>query len=309
MSPLFEFLEKKMGPHWMRVLISIKIFILCVVIAHVQGWITIGEKNVVAVEEVKKEEAKQEELKKEEPKKEELKAEEAKEEIKEEEKTEQIAKTEEPQKQEESKPDPEQKIEKVQESPKRESFLDKLLTLPALNTDKAEKDEIGKYISMAERKKEQVEERVKFLQEREEKLIQIEKTIDDKLHKLEEERNLIAQTLQQEKELKKQRVDQLKVLYEKMEPKKAAPVFEKLDRDLVVELFKIMSQKQVRLILEGMPADKSVQLTEYYGRVRSMREYDMLREVNQSLLTEFAECKGAKNMPEANAEEVSESAH
>ena len=41
-----------------------------------------------------------------------------------------------------------------------------------------------------------------------------------------------------------------------------------------------------------MPADKSVSLSEYYGRVRSMREYDVLKEMNQSLRKEFDDCKG-----------------
>jgi hypothetical protein len=77
-----------------------------------------------------------------------------------------------------------------------------------------------------------------------------------------------------------------------MEPKKAAPVIEKLDKDLVVELFRQLPQKQVTSILENMSADKSVAISEYYGRVRSAREYDILKEMNQSLRKEFDDCKG-----------------
>src|SRR5262249_9403582 len=81
-------------------------------------------------------------------------------------------------------------------------------------------------------------------------------------------------------------------LYGKMDPRKAAPVFEQLDKDLVVELFKNLSQKQVTKVLEAMNPQKAIELTEYYGRVRSGREYDLLREMNQSLKKELNECKG-----------------
>ena len=77
-----------------------------------------------------------------------------------------------------------------------------------------------------------------------------------------------------------------------MEVKKAAPVFEKLDKDLVVALFKHFPEKQVTAILAKMDPKRSIELTEYYGRVKSMREYDLLKEMNQSLKKEFADCKG-----------------
>ena len=60
-----------------------------------------------------------------------------------------------------------------------------------------------------------------------------------------------------------------------MEPKRAAPVFEELDRDLAVALFKNLKKKQVTAILEKMDPDKAVTLTEYYGRVKSGAEYDL----------------------------------
>ena len=53
-------------------------------------------------------------------------------------------------------------------------------------------------------------------------------------------------------------------------------------------------QETVTRILEVMPADKSRDLTEYFGRIRSGKEYDLLKEMNQSLRTAFDECKGLK---------------
>ena len=77
-----------------------------------------------------------------------------------------------------------------------------------------------------------------------------------------------------------------------MEPKKAAPIIENMDRDLVVALFKAIGQKQITYILEAMDPQKSVELTEYFGRIRSGKEYDLLSEMNKSQLEEFQDCKG-----------------
>ena len=174
----------------------------------------------------------------------------------------------------------------------RQSFLANLLELPELHPEAMKKDELGKYLEIAERKKAQIEDRLAGLGRREEQLKGLENSIDDKLKRLDEERRYFAQTLQQEKDLKGERLDKLISMYAKMEPKKAAPVLEKLDKDLVVELFKALPQKQVTAILEVMAPDKSVMISEYYGRVRSTREYDVLKEMNQSLRKEFDDCKG-----------------
>lgn len=174
----------------------------------------------------------------------------------------------------------------------RKSFLSNLFELPTLDTASIKKEELGHYLDIAERKERQLKDRLTLLKKREDQLKSLEKAIDEKLKQLDEERKFFAQTIQQEKDMKNERVAQLIGMYAKMEPKKAAPVFEKLDKDLVVELFKKLPQKQVTAILEGMSAEKSVQLSEYYGRVRSAREYDVLKEMNQSLRKEFDDCKG-----------------
>lgn len=181
--------------------------------------------------------------------------------------------------------------------PARRSFLDDLLELPVLDRDNLKKEDVARYLSMADRKKKQIDERVQVLSRREKKLQDLEKSIDEKLKKLEEERKFFAQGIQQEKDLQGQRLDKLVELYDKMEPKKAAPVFEKMDEDLVVALFKRLRQKQVTLILETMNADKSVKLSEYFGRVRSGKEYDLLKEMNSSLRQEFSDCKGMPKEP------------
>ena len=180
----------------------------------------------------------------------------------------------------------------VTETAKRKSFLSELFELPKLNAKKVQKAEIGKYLDMAERKDRQISERTTQLAKREEQLKSLEKSIEEKLGQLEDERKFIAKTLQEEKDLKGERLDKIVELYDKMDPKKAATAFEKLDKDLAVALFKKLKQKQVTTILETMNPEKSVALTEYFARVKSAKEYDLLKELNESLKREFQDCKG-----------------
>ncbi len=175
---------------------------------------------------------------------------------------------------------------------KRRSFLDDLLNLPKISSDDLKKDEIGRYMTLIERKQSQVENRLGVLRSREEQLKNLESSVNEKLKKLEEELQYFQQTLQKEKQTQGERLNKLVEFYQKMEPKKAAPVFEKLDRDLVVSLFNSIPQKQTTQILALMNPDRSVELSEYYGRIRSGKEYELLKEVNFSLRKEFEDCKG-----------------
>lgn len=191
---------------------------------------------------------------------------------------------------------------------KRKSFLDNLLNLPSLDSDSIKREEVGRYLGLADRKRRQIDDRIANLSRREEQLQRLEKSIDEKLVKLDEERKFFVQGIQQEKDLKGQRLDKIIELYDKMDPKKAASVFEQMDKDLVVALFKRLKQKQVTLVLEMMKPDKSVQLTEYFGRVRSGREYELLREMNTSLRREFQDCRGMPAEAEPEAKESSNKA-
>ncbi len=176
--------------------------------------------------------------------------------------------------------------------PTRKSFLDELFSVPEINTDPLQKEEVGRYLTLVERKKKQVDERVGLLQAREQRMLEIEKSIDDKLKRLDDEKRYFADTLQKEKQMNDERTTQLVEFYKKMTPKSAAPVFEKLDKDLVVHLFSKLPQKQITSILSLMKPETSVKLTEYYSRLRSGREYELLREINKSLTEEFQSCKG-----------------
>ena len=183
-------------------------------------------------------------------------------------------------------------LDKSDESGTRpKSFMEDLLTLPKIKPQENRKDELAKYFSIIERKSRQVDDRIKILKERQKQLQQLEASISEKLEKLEEEITYFQQTQQKEKEIKDERLNALVLFYQKMTPKKAAPVFEKLDKDLVVALFNKIPQKQTMQILSLMNPDKSVELSEYFGRIKSAKEYDLLKEINSALLKEFEQCK------------------
>lgn len=170
-------------------------------------------------------------------------------------------------------------------------ILDDLIALPKLDLEKSQKEEIKNYFMAAEKVKQLAQNRVKFLEEKALSLKKIEKAIDDKLKSLEEERDFFIKTVQKEKDLSEERTKDLVELYGKMEPKKAASIMEQLDKDLTISLFKKLNKKQVTKILESMAPDKSTMLTEYFGRVGSAREYNLLKELNVSLKDEFKDCK------------------
>lgn len=171
------------------------------------------------------------------------------------------------------------------------SIIDDLLNLPSINPERLRKEEISRYLSIIDRKKSQIEDRMRFLAQRQEQLKRLEEVIDSKIQKLEEEIQYFQQTQQAEKELQDERLEKLVAFYEKMNPKRAAPVFERLDRDLVVQLFQRIPQKQTMEILSLMDPERSVELSEYFGRIRSAKEYELLKEINVSLLKEFEACK------------------
>lgn len=180
-------------------------------------------------------------------------------------------------------------VEQTHVSSEAGGILDGLLELPPLKTD--DKKTVGKYLTLAERAKQQVEDRLKILEKRAKNLKEIEQIITEKLNKLDQERKFFVNTIQKEKEIQAERLDTLVALYEKMEPKKAGPMLEKMDKDLIVALFKRLKNKQVTQILENMAPEKSVEITEYFGRIGSAREYDILKEVNKSLQDAFDKCK------------------
>ncbi len=153
------------------------------------------------------------------------------------------------------------------------------------------KSEAAKILALLDKKQGQVDVRLRTLESREREIKDLEAELDRKLGLLQEERKFFTETVQKEKDVAKERLDSLVELYSKMPPKKAGPIFEEMNRDLVVAMFKALPEKQVSLILAAMSPEKSVKTSEYYSRIKSGREYDLLKELNQTLKNEFKDCK------------------
>ena len=110
----------------------------------------------------------------------------------------------------------------------------------------------------------------------------LEKTrekVTSELKLLSEQKRIMEETLQNEKKVKEERVKEALVFVEKMEPRKAAPLIEAMDRDLVIALFKKLPPRNVTRILENVSSKKATELMEYYTRLRSGREYELLKEL------------------------------
>lgn len=103
--------------------------------------------------------------------------------------------------------------------------------------------------------------------------------VEARVKKVEEERRLLDETLQKEKKLKEDRVKEAVEFVSKMEPRKVAPVMDTMDRDLVIVLLSRLPARQVTKVLENSTPAKATQFLEYYTRIRSGREFEMLREL------------------------------
>jgi flagellar motility protein MotE (MotC chaperone) len=134
-----------------------------------------------------------------------------------------------------------------------------------------------------------VEEKLVRLRLSAQNLESLRKDSAEKLALLKQEQQLLDETLQKEKTVKAERIDQALVFVEKMEPRKAAPVLEAMDRDLVIELFKRFNPKTVTKFLETMNPRKATEYMEYYTRIRSGREYELLRDLKVCATTEIPE--------------------
>ena len=144
-------------------------------------------------------------------------------------------------------------------------------------------------------------------QDIEQKLIRLEEAkksydlarvdIDVRLKKVEEEKRLLDETLQKEKKLKEDRVKEAVEFVSKMEPRKVAPIMDTMDRDLVIVLLSRLPPRQVTKLLENSTPAKATQFLEYFTRIRSGREFEMLRELGLCAPTKDKNEETGKSAP------------
>lgn len=124
-----------------------------------------------------------------------------------------------------------------------------------------------------------VEQKIVRLEEAKKIYDKSKSDIQAELKKIEEERRLLDESLQKEKKLKEDRIKEAVEFVSKMEPRKVAPVMDKMDRDLAIALLTRLPAKQVTKLLENSTPAKATEFLEYYTRIRSGREFEILREL------------------------------
>jgi flagellar motility protein MotE (MotC chaperone) len=124
-----------------------------------------------------------------------------------------------------------------------------------------------------------VEQKIARLEEVKTAYDKSKENVDLELKKIEEEKRLLDETLQKEKNIKEARLKETVDFVAKMEPRAVAPILESMDRDLVMALLTKLPQRQVTKILQSMAPPKATQLLEYFTHIRSGREFEMLKDM------------------------------
>ena len=127
--------------------------------------------------------------------------------------------------------------------------------------------------------KKDIESKIKRLQILKGSYEKVKEDAENAFKKIENEKKILQDTLQKEKTIKEERLKESVDLLSKMEPRKAADMIVPMDKDLVVQLFKRLPQRLVTKILEALPPAKATEFMEYYTRIRSGREYEILKEL------------------------------
>jgi flagellar motility protein MotE (MotC chaperone) len=151
--------------------------------------------------------------------------------------------------------------------------------LPAIPKDLSSLSEAERIRVNLELVRRDAEAKLKALAKARQAYERSKREVDARLKEVKEQKSLLDETLQKEKETKAERLKDVLVFIEKMEPRKSAPLVESMDRDLVIALFKKLPSRVVTRILENVSPRKATELMEYYTRLRSGREFAMLREL------------------------------
>jgi flagellar motility protein MotE (MotC chaperone) len=136
--------------------------------------------------------------------------------------------------------------------------------LLALNS----KNQIQTLYHLTARRKE-LEAREKKLQLKEQKLILIQQEIGSKIKQLSQVQIDIKKSLDQIDDQEKKRILKLVKIYENMNPKDAARIFNKLDNALLQQLLELMSQKKIALVLSGMDSQRVKDVTSTFANQKN----------------------------------------
>lgn len=128
-----------------------------------------------------------------------------------------------------------------------------------------EEEKIIKALENIEKKKEMINEKEQKLTRMEEHLLLQEKELGKKADELLALKNEIESYLRKSEVERSNRIKWLAQVYEKMRPEEVAPIIEKLEGGLALEILSQMDQRQVGRILEAMKIESAVKLAQKLG--------------------------------------------
>ena len=132
---------------------------------------------------------------------------------------------------------------------------------PSLNSRNVEAG-----LEILERKRAEIETERQQLERERKQLTAFKQEIEAKLVQLSEIQDSIQRKLDEHKMIRDNKINHLIKIYTTMAPKKAAALIEKLDKELIMELFSQMKVEQVGQILPHMSAENAAKIGEHLAK-------------------------------------------
>jgi flagellar motility protein MotE (MotC chaperone) len=132
---------------------------------------------------------------------------------------------------------------------------------PSLNSQN-----LGASAEILEGKRAEVEAERRQLERERKQLTALKQEIEAKLVRLSEIQDSIQGKLDEHKTIQDNKIKRLIKIYTTMAPKKAATLIEKLDKELIMQLFSQMKVEQVGQILPHMSAENAAKIGEHLAR-------------------------------------------
>ena len=132
---------------------------------------------------------------------------------------------------------------------------------PSLNSQN-----VGASEEILEGKRAEIEAERRQLERERKQLTALKQEIEAKLVRLSEIQDSIQGKLDEHKTIQDNKIKRLIKIYTTMAPKKAATLIEKLDKELIMQLFSQMKVEQVGQILPNMSAENAAKIGEHLAK-------------------------------------------
>ncbi|MBW1677217.1 MAG: hypothetical protein JRJ79_11570, partial [Deltaproteobacteria bacterium] len=134
---------------------------------------------------------------------------------------------------------------------------------PAPPQPSSNSQNVGEDAEILECKRAEIETERRQLEKERKQLTDLKQEIEAKIIRLSEIQDSIQRKLDEHKTIGDNKIKRLIKIYTTMAPKKAAALIEKLDKELIMELFSQMKVEQVGQILPHMSAENAAKIGEH----------------------------------------------